>query len=284
MARERPRPPSWFDLAKYREVEELDAAEWLLNLCFREWVLRTGDRWGIRVLCGTCPVLRRGDSGRIQAFQLHFYRAIHTDPNAIPTGVLELLTGRQLDSGILPLTVEELYMFEARLPEPVRETARRTMAAQMRASTKADLSTMRERMDHAFSEPALGRFVRINLALPDSVLIEDLKEFLRGERASLERYGLDMPYRKAVSAAKKFRPGLDTFAKQQVLPYLDLQLWCNSIRPRPSTADLGVLLGVARNLMPRTLQYADRALDELFLWAWLGPRARQIHKSLNRQR
>jgi hypothetical protein len=268
--RKRPLGPAWFDLERYACAAELDAGEWLLNLLFRCWIGRTGDPFGASVVQGPRPVLRRGDAEQIEWLERRF---LLREGDA-PGGLLRLLRGEPPRSGIRPLTVRDHYEFQGRLPEELQERGSRY--AQDDRSPQNTPPAFLGRFDHAFNPPFLGRFVRIDLALPDRALLSDLASFLQSERAELARLGGDQPYRAAVRTANKKRPRLRTLATYGLLPYLDLQSWALSCSPVPSDYQLAALIGTASNNMARVRELADRCQHDLVIRAWLEPAARGI--------
>jgi hypothetical protein len=273
--------PEWFDLARYAEAADLDAGEWLLNLLLRGWVARTGDAFGVSVTQGPRPVLRRGDPEQVAAFDWHFFVNQKAEA-AAPAGLRDLLNARPLSSGIHPLSVVGLYFFEGRLPAEIRQFGARFEPGGTKKPT--DPAAFYGRLDHAFTQQMTGRFVRVDLALPDSVLLHDLATFLRRERDELAAMGGPQPYREAVRLAEKTRPRLSTLATIGLLPFLDLQSWLKSRTPTPSEYAVAEMIGTERRRMAEVHVYAARCMQDLVLRAWLEPAARGIPSKSKRRR
>jgi hypothetical protein len=125
-------------------------------------------------------------------------------------------------------------------------------------------------------EQLLSRFVRVNLALPDSVLLHDLAAFLKEEREALRKRGGPQPYREAVRLAEKKRPRLATLAGIGLLAYLDLQSWLREQNPPLSDYEVAALIGTSRNRMEEVRDYAERSMNDLALRAWLEPLSRGV--------
>ena len=270
--------PVWFDLDRYACTHALDAGEWLMNLLFRCWVARTNDPFGLRVVQGVRPVLRRGDPEQIQTLAEVFFMREHKAPG----GLLALLEGRPVRGGVQPLTILELYHFEGKLPADVRERGARYTQGDRTSAGCPDVFL--GRLDHAFEPQMLGRFVRVDLSLPDGVLLHDLATFIRSEREDLAKKGGKQPYREAVRIADKKRPRLSTLATIGLLPFLDLQQWADSCQPPVTDYQLAGLIGTDPNRMGHVREYAERCHQEVVIRAWLEPAARGVPAKSKRPR
>lgn len=272
--------PEWFNLSRYADAAQMDACDWFLNLLIRNWLARACDEECEYVLRTHGPLLRRHDQAQVNEFRMFFFgREGHA-----PSGFLPMLSGKSIPAGIDPLSVEALYVFERLLPDDVREAGASYEPGGYRKPATPE--AFFGRVDHAFAQQMLGRFVRINLALPDDVLLEDLTRFLARERAELAAIGGKQPYREAVKVVDKTRGrNLGTLSTLQVLPFLDLDRWqhANSVSMTDYTLAKSIGLDSASRLK-ETRRYAGLALDELALRAWLEPLVRGIPPKSKRRR
>ena len=213
-------PPCWFSLADYAESASLDIGDWLLNLTFRSWLDESQNDRAEAELRKLGPVLRREDPKHHFALQ-DFLRHWESSPQ----DVWDALMQGSVRSGIEPLTVAGLYVFEQRLPEPLRAYG---------AAFKPSLNGLDRaprafdgRLDHAYPVQMTQRFVRVNLSLPDDVLLADLAAFLKSERDDLAKLGRDFPYQEAAAIETKAHK-LRTLDEIGLLPFLDLDRWQRS--------------------------------------------------------
>lgn len=267
------KPPDWFCLDAYRQAENLDAADWLLNLLFRIRDKQNDNQFINKVLRTAGPVLKR-DCAELRKF-FHRCRCSFRNLGAhvYVDGLME--DPPRVPSGIAPLTVEELYGFEGMLPESVRRVGREVGTRRFREAT--DPPAFYGRVDHAMEPQHTGRFVRVNLSLPDDVLFEDLKSFLSRERADLKQLPEPQPYQEAVNVVRKKKATqLKTLATIGLLPYLDLQDWLATSGKAMSDYELARVIEIPGNRLKETKRYARSAQDELALIAWLGPRVRGV--------
>lgn len=234
-----PAPPEWYVPEAYRSAEELDAGDWLLNLTLRRWLHREALSQTEDALRRAGPVLRRGDDPQIRKMHLtDVHRWVYSfgsnewdDPfeafdqacqrPSLPPDVWTALRTGRVPSGIEPLSVSALYVFEKMLPEDIRARGVRLQGGDHSATGPAAFGG---RLDHAFPSEMVNRFLRINLSLPDDVLRADLDEFLATERRSLEKKGGEQPYREAAHLKLKAHE-LRTLAKVGLLQFLDLDRW-----------------------------------------------------------
>ena len=231
-----PAPPEWYVPEAYRSVEDLDAGDWLLNLTFRCWLHRGAPPQTEDALRRAGPVLRRGDDPQIKRMHLaDVHRWVYSfgssewdDPfgafdeacqrPSLPSDVWNALRTGKVRSGVEPLSVSALYVFEKMLPEDIRARGVRLQDGDHSATGPQAFGG---RLDHAFPSQMVNRFVRIDLSLPDDVLRADLNEFLATERRSLSEIGGEQPYREAARLKLKAHE-LRTLAKVGLLQFLDL--------------------------------------------------------------
>jgi hypothetical protein len=234
-----PAPPHWYVPERYRCAEDLDAGDWLLNLTLRRWLNSGAQPQTEDALRQAGPVLRRGDGVQIKSMHLtDVHRWVHSfdsnewdDPFAalddtcqrpeLPSDVWHALQTGKVRSGIEPLSVAALYLFEKMLPEEIRARGVRLQGGDRSATGPP---AARGRLDHAFASQMVSRFVRIDFSLPDDVLRADLGEFLASERRSLAQMGGEQPYREGARLKLKAHE-LRTLAKVGLLQFLDLDRW-----------------------------------------------------------
>ena len=210
------RPPPWFDLAAYAEAETMDAGDWLLNLTFRRWLGVDGEPEVEESLRSLGPILHRADPRQESELFGPFQ-----DRWRMPGDIWEAFRTGRVKSGVDPLSVVGFYAFEQRLPSEIR-----AFGAEFKPGDyigKAPLA-FAGRLDHAFEKQMLGRFVRIDLSLPDDVLIADMQSFLSTERRALSKLGGPQPYREA-AGLKAHAHSLRSLFNVGLLPYLDLNRW-----------------------------------------------------------
>lgn len=284
--------PLWFDLGPYAAAFGMTPLDWLLNLKLRAWLHRVLVKQddpprhrasGVRSIADAIEELLR-DHGPVLKLDDPVHR---NELNGVlllewPTPgshhetafIWDLLADPpRITPGVSPLEVWQLYFWERRLPEEVRAAG-----AKHANGWRADRvpPAYKGRVDHAFPDRYLHRFTTVNLAMPDHVLVHDLLAFVRQERAESE--ARNVPYREALRTVNKRKViDLDTLAKRQVLPLLDLQRWAAGHGVKWTDYQLRKLLGLdnAKELK-EALGYADLATFEHALHAWLGPRARGV--------
>lgn len=279
----RPALPAWFGLEQYAAAAEMDAVDWLLNLKFRAWLADEHDEEGESLIRSRSPVLRRREATTREALG----ELEHSHPPVlgehVPLAFIDALLSEppRLGSGVRPLTVQELYFFERMLPQPVRDLGADRSRWRRRST---DPPAYFERFDHAFEHQMLGRLVRIDLSLPDDVLLADLQSFLRAERADVAKYG--GPYLHSLRlAGKRHAPNLGTLAGLQLLPFLDLKRTFEAAGQSVTNYAMAVhFLGLDPKTFKRTLEYAELATDEHALNAWLTPLARGVEPRSKRPR
>lgn len=234
-----PAPPEWYLPEAYRSAEDLDVGDWLLNLTLRRWLHGGAQPQTEDALRRAGPVLRRGDNHQIKRMHVaDLHRWVYSfgssewdDPfgafdeacrrPSLPSDVWAALRTGKVRSGIEPLSVGALYVFEKMLPEEIRARGVRLQDGDHSATGPRAFGG---RLDHAFPSQMVNRFVRIDLSLPDDVLRADLDEFLATERRSLAEIGGEQPYREAARLKLKAHE-LRTLAKVGLLQFLDLDRW-----------------------------------------------------------
>ena len=280
-----PAPPEWYVPEAYRSAEDLDAGDWLLNLTLRCWLHGDALPQTEDALRCAGPVLRRGDDPQIKRMHLaDVHRWVYSfgssewdDPfraldeacqrPSLPSDVWNALRTGKVRSGIEPLSVGALYVFEKMLPEDIRARGVRLQGGDHSATGPQGF---RGRLDDAFPSQMVNRFVRINLSLPDDVLRADLDEFLSAERRNLAKIGGEQPYREAAHLKLKAHE-LRTLAKVGLLQFLDLDRWQRLQGRNLSPYAVREMAGVVDRSRENELRHRVKlTLNQFQLHAWFA--------------
>lgn len=268
--------PAWFDLDRYADAEDMDAGDWLLNLTFRRWLADEGEPQDEALLREFGPVLRRSD----QRQEWEIFGPWQQGTWRMSSDVLEARKAGRVRSGIGPLTVPELYLFEGMLPGEVRAFGARFKPG--RFTTRDAPPAFDGRLDHAFEMQMLGRFVRVDLSLPDDVLIADVQAFLTSEREALARLGGPQPYREA-AGLKAHAHDLRSLSNVGLLPFLDLDRWQRSQGLELDFSGVRGLMTADRSRDKELRQRVAMARDQMKLRAWFA-RLERSAKAVPRRR
>ncbi len=280
-----PAPPEWYVPEAYRSAEDLDAGDWLLNLTLRRWLHGDAQPQTEDALRRAGPVLRRGDDPQIKRMHLaDVHRWVYSfgssewdDPfgafdeacqrPSLPSDVWNALRTGKVRSGIEPLSVSALYVFEKMLPEDIRTRGVRLQGGDHSATGPRAFAG---RLDHAFPSQMVNRFVRVDLSLPDDVLRADLDEFLATERRSLAEIGGEQPYREAARLKLKVHE-LRTLAKVGLLQFLDLDRWQRVQGRNLSLYAVREMAGVVDRSRENELRHRMKlTLNQFQLHAWFA--------------
>lgn len=280
-----PTPPAWYRPEAYCAAQDLDAGDWLLNLAIRSWLHRDPQARTEEALREVGPVLRRGDDDQI--IRMHAadgHRWVYSfksteweDPfsaldeacrrPSLPSDVWNALQTGSVRSGIEPLSVSALYVFEKMLPDDIRAEGERLKRGELAVRASPKFSGT---LDDAFPSQMVSRFVRIDLALPDDVLRADLEHFLSRERRRLSGMGGEQPYREAARLKLKVHE-LRTLANVGLLQFLDLCRWQVACGLRLSFYSVREMAGVVdRSRESELRRRVDLTLQQLQLHAWFA--------------
>ena len=247
----------------------MDAADWYLNLRLRVSLAQPGDddrrKFLAREIVQSAePVILRGSSLPIVLAFLD---------GELGTAFAAILHGREPELGIRQLRGDELYFFEQRLPPSIRDFGRAFIPGTTSAATAPDGFT--GPIDHLFERRMTGVFARIDLSLPDTVLMQDFADFIANRRLEFEHIGGRQPYREALQdLSTRRRAKLKTFAKLGVLPFLDLRYWAADSGVKVTQASYAELLGIDADSFRETSKYANLLLRPFVLDGWLISAAR----------
>ncbi len=271
-------PPNWFDLSRYNAANAMDAADWYLNLGLRGWIARTRKASaGRRTQLRADPLVRRLEP-------LPFWLIVR-----VPSELSAILDNRLPRSSVELLRTDELYSVERKLPEQIREFGRNCKWGETLASDAP--SGFAGPLNHLIEPRRLSLFARVDLSMPDKVIVADLLDFLARERAALGSViGAPQPYREALlSLGKRNAAKLKTFATLGVLPFIDLDQWAADTAVSIPPSRLAEWLGVDGDRLGETRNYATLLLNDFVLRGWLlqsacqairKTRAEAIRKSL----
>jgi hypothetical protein len=243
----------------------MDAADWYLNLSLRGAIARGKSRFGRQYVRGPNPVIRRADESPPE---LDFIS------NESRGDFATILEGKEPRLGVESLRTEELYFFERRLPEAIRQFGRTHVPGNTPAGEVPNGFV--GPVDHLFEPRFLSVFARIDLSLPDKTLLADLQSFLKRERGTLAAIGGKEPSAAALrDLSEHYRPNLNTFANYCVLSLLDIeQWWADEDVSVPIDAAFARLLGIEEDALPEARKKARLVLDDFALRGWLLDAAR----------
>lgn len=247
----KPSAVPWFKIDSYAEAYKIDASDWFLNLSLRGAIARGQCVGASEYVRGLKPVIVRAEK---LTFELARIR------DQLPGDFARILDGKEPSLGVESLTAQELYYFERRLPETIRQFGGSHALATMRASKPPD--GFLGPLDNLFEARYTNAFVRIDLSLRDETLVEGLRAFLTRERRAIAAIGGKQPF---AAALRRYTAKLDRLAEYGVLPYLDLDQLRRergmSLRP----AAFARLLGVSDDDLRETRRIAKAILDDFVL-------------------
>lgn len=285
-----PELPAWFDPTAYHAASGLDAGDWLLNLALRRWLCGGASPQTEASLRQVGPVLRRGDDPQVKRMHLadchrwvaSFNSTEWEDPfealqetrtrPTLPSDVRDALRTGRVPSGVNPLRVDHLYMFERRLPAEVRKAgATFTPGDSLAIYPSAFGGTLDDAFGPGPAQQMTGRFLLVDLTLPDDVLHADLSRYLATERKRLASMGGRQPYREAASL--KLKPNaqtLQTFSAVGLLPFLDLDRWQRAEVLGLSFSKVRDLAGVDKDREKELRSRVALVMNQMQLHAWFA--------------
>lgn len=256
--------PHWFDLKRYARACDMDAADWYINLAIRGEIARGKNHtWLVEFVRGTTPLIRR--SGSLSDARLRSLGDVG-----------ELLRGRVPRASVEYLRTCELYYYEQKLPEPIRKFGANLDARKMMSMFNGSApSGFTGPLDHAFDKRQLEVFVRIDLTLPDQVLMKDMQDFITRARGELSAIGGKQPHDKALRELSGRSANLKTFGKLNLLAFMDIEQWCRDESTSIKEAPLARMLDIDAKELPAARKYAKALGDGFVLQAWLIRAARE---------
>lgn len=222
--------PQWFNLEKYKASSALDSSGWYEQLSVRRDLIgligsprweswqangppKTG-RQTMRALAlvRDMPIV---DVAKNDLLRAYFYGG----------AMQELKTcDLRYSFGVHLTTVRNLYLTEGHIERDKRTHARGFFAQIFNDENSLAYPLVYKHVDW-IDEPVdnigySGGFavnLRVNMLLPDKVLVEQFKRVLNELRSPLQRAG--------ISIANTQKPDFSDWVRFGVLPYLDLQIW-----------------------------------------------------------
>ncbi len=215
--------PEWFNLAKYAAAECLDVAGWYEQLSVRRDLhtligsphskseLEVITRSQMRILehIRATPIV---DVAGDEMMRIYFYSgAMHELKSQQPFYAL----------GVHLSSVRNLYLTERNIEREKRDYARNFFAQfddDFEKPLKFSCTDWIDEPVDAFSELSGWELnVRVNMLLPDKVLIEQFERLLKDRRTPLHSAG--------IQSESSRKPDLQGWHRFGVLPYLDLKIW-----------------------------------------------------------
>lgn len=222
--------PKWFDLAKYAGANSLESVGWYEQLSVRSDLIGLvgSRRWEsgqsssppetgqqtmrVLALIRETPIV---DIAKDELLTAYFYGG----------ALYELKAGDPRYSfGVHLTTVRNLYLTEGNIEKDKRTHARNFFAQIF--DQDRDWSTplafkhkdwIDEPIDGIADSGGFDVNIRVNMLLPDRVLVEQFKRVLNQLRSPLQRAG--------VAIENTRMPNFSDWIRFGVLPYLDLQIW-----------------------------------------------------------
>lgn len=218
--------PEWFKLEKYAAAKTLDAAGWYEQLSIRNCL----SSLRIHRVRENLPALQQN----LEALEaLQATPIIDVDNNFL---IKALCCGGELwelkskkpnySLGVHLSTVREHYLAEGNIEDEKRIYARNFFSQifdenlfehPIKPLKYTCQDWIDEPIDFIRNSPDYGVHIKVDLGLPDKVLIEQFKQFLINLRSPLKQAG--------VSIDNKLRPDFEGWVKFGILPYLDLNTW-----------------------------------------------------------
>lgn len=299
-----PAAPTWFGIEAYSSAKTLDVGDWLLNLTLRRWLHDEPNPQTEDALRKAGPVLSRKDAAQMKAMHLaDCHQWVHSFNSsdwgvdtigahqeairrpALPLDVLDALKVGSVRRGVRPLGLAEMYAFERRLPDAVRKAGATFSSNDRPGLHPREFSgTLDDAFGPAPSHQMTGRFLRVDLTLPDDVLHADLAHYLATERLRLHKMGGPQPYREAARLKlKPHRGSLQAFAEDGLLPFLDLDRWQRSAGRHLSFYALREMAKVPKPRESGLRERVKLAQDQMRLHAWFARLERSV-KATARER
>lgn len=261
-------PPDWFALGNYRDAAKMDAADWYVNLLLRGKMHREPDNFFLHHLRQHPLPRRQTPAGDELVMLLGLLPAEGFDPD-----IRRVLTNNEPRASVRRLRTEELYFFEKRLPEPIREFGRVYDPGKHNAADAPP--GFQGPIDRAFPRRMLSSFVQIDLSKPENLIVEDLLGFVAEQRKELAEIPVPQPHAKALLELRGRRSlKMSTLARLQVLAYIDLEQWRKESEQSITQAAYADALDVSWEDLRETRKYAALLLNDLAMRAWLTGDAR----------
>ena len=223
--------PLWFDLNKYKLTKQLDAAEWYEQLSIR---------YGSHSAFNRSREDTEHEEDKKEALEFVDYVITKIQENPIidiltDTLLSEELSCNTLDElkqrkphytlGVHKLTVNEFFEIERCIDKPLKQmrNQRNNSSARPGKWIYKPLHKL-----HRYDPIMLHEVVHIDWELPDAILIEHFKQFLKSQRPRDAMIEDDKEYNDYIKKCQR-KPDFNTWYRTGVLPYLDLTLWASRL-------------------------------------------------------
>lgn len=231
--------PKWFELAKYDATKELDAAGWYEQLHIRKSLQSLLAGAQRRPAAQNALMLLAGREATRHSLKTHILPLVFASP-IVDVGsntllhayfcnlfTLELRAKKPVYSlGVRQTTMNEFYLTEALIEREKRDYARAVTAIrfdEQRDPTKKlniqKTSWMNEPVDDICELDTHEVNVRVNLQVPDKLLIDQFQDMLKAIRKRNVSSGITAEPTKKID--------FDAWCTFAILPYLDLKIWAD---------------------------------------------------------
>jgi len=278
----------------------MDAADWYLNLALRSAIAsgHSQKQFLLSVVRGVTPLLLRNDL--VTASWLGSW--IRSHRVLVARGFLQILEGKEPPRGVEYLRVPALYYFEKQLSPEIRAFG--ATYEHGKTPLHAAPAGFIGPLDHALTPRQLHVFARIDMALPNDVLLREMSDFLANVRREFGAIGGPQPYKEALVRLGKSKRGkllkqddhrrneaedpdrLKAVLRQYpILQVIDLDEWYEDAGgPPPGPAPMARLFkNVDEKHITATREYADRLLNGFVLSGWLLHQARDALRIKDRK-
>lgn len=245
--------PEWFNLSKYGTASKLDAFGWHIQLALRAHLME-----GLRL-----PENKRNDSWR-KGIAL-----VRRTPIVSPEELFDAGLVRNEFLGVRLTSARELYHTERKIPKEKRKQASLVFAEGL---LDTDLLYAMRR-DHAayrwLDQPVnkvaglvgLEANIRVNLLLPDKLILEQFGALLQQLRSGELGVGLQMPH--------LTRANFKNWAKFSVLPFLDLDIWAQETGASiPRKAMIDAIFEPLERSVETLRKTTEKLARELLTWPY----------------
>lgn len=262
--RKRDKLPDWFSLEKYQFASGLNVAAWYEQLYSRKTLISMVNKNfnNGALLSHIQEILKMvRDNPFIDVAANDLYQ-IYLDGGALH----EIKTGNITYSpGVHFSTVRDHYLVEMGIEVEKRNYARAFFKQIENGFLDKPLKYKYQDWINEPVDSLQGHYtknLRVNLAIPDSVLIEQFKSLLQKQRRSLASVGCTLD--------SKHRPNFSAWCKFGLLPYIDLKTWeieTGKNIPNRVMADAIFPTGEGGDDVVRktTAKHAEETLDNAFL-------------------
>lgn len=283
--------PEWFDLKKYHKAKTLTAAGWYEQLFVRYYLFYALER------------LQEGADDEEFDDEAYIDAVDHTFAKIQENPILDVTTDQQLSDeyltrnllalkqekkqqtlGVRSLAAVDLFAIQNYNGMLFRKIKKRWKKSILIEDNSPIENLMYQPLHQLDDYPLLNKFAVIDWELPDGVLIEHFKQFLKTNRPETFNFEDD----EDTNLLKKYyrKPDFNEWCRLSILPYLDLQFWAleEDIKiPNRVMADAIFPIGEngEETIRKTTAPLAKRLMNEESLAALLHQAALEIAERNN---